>query len=61
MENKWESVFFAGLLILAFLAIVMMYRPTTWAREAWVTIDTQLTGESTGIKVAKLKLSLNEQ
>ena len=61
MVRIWESVFLIGFLILAFVLVVLLYRPALGPRGAFIDVDTQLQGESGKVKVAKLKISLNEQ
>ncbi len=61
MGRAWDSVFLIGLFFLTFVLVVLCYRPAPGPRGAFVDIDTQLQGESGKVKVAKLKMSLNEQ
>jgi hypothetical protein len=57
----WESVFLIGFFVLALVLVVLLYRPAPGPRGAFIDIDTQLQGESGKVKVAKLKINLNEQ
>jgi len=61
MVRIWESVFLIGFLILAYVLVVLLYSPAPGPRGDFIDIDTQLQGESGKVKVAKLKISLNEQ
>ncbi|MFC2006811.1 exosortase-associated EpsI family protein [Chloroflexota bacterium] len=62
MGRTWESVFLSGLFILAFVFVILLSNPAPpGPRGAFIDIDTQLQGESSNVKIAKLKMSLNEQ
>lgn len=61
MDRKWQSVFILGLFILAFVLVVLLYKPNPGPVEGYITIETRRDSATGNVRIAKMITSLNDQ